>query len=62
MELALGPDGRTLARTNDDGSVELIDTRTLRRRGRVRALRGFAAAVDYSRDGRLLGVSGEGGR
>jgi WD40 repeat protein len=62
VELALSPDGRTLARTNDDGSVELIDTRTLRPRGRVGALRGFAAAVDFSRDGRLLAVSGEGGQ
>ena len=62
MELALSPDGRTLARTHDDGTVELIDTRTLRRRGLVRALRGFAAAVDFSPDGRLLAVSGEGGQ
>ena len=62
VELALSPDGRTLARTHDEGTVELIDTRTLRRRGRVRALRGFAAAVDFSPDGRLLAVSGEGGQ
>jgi WD40 repeat protein len=62
VELALSPDGRTLARTHDDGTVELIDTRTLRRRGRVQALRGFAAAVDFSPDGRLLAVSGEGGQ
>jgi WD40 repeat protein/DNA-binding SARP family transcriptional activator len=62
VEIALSPDGRTLARTHDDGTVELIDTRTLRRRGLVRALRGFAAAVDFSPDGRLLAVSGEGGQ
>ena len=62
VELALSPDGRTLARTHDDGTVDLIDTRTLRRRGIVRALRGFAAAVDFSPDGRLLAVSGEGGQ
>jgi WD40 repeat protein len=61
VELAVSPDGRTLARTNDDGTVELIDTRTLRRRDMVRALRGFAAAVEFSPDGRLLAVSGEGG-
>jgi WD40 repeat protein/DNA-binding SARP family transcriptional activator len=61
VELAVSPDGRTLARTNDDGTVELIDTRTLRRRGVVHALRGFAAAVEFSPDGRLLAVSGEGG-
>jgi WD40 repeat protein/DNA-binding SARP family transcriptional activator len=62
VELAVSPDGRTLARTHDNGTVELIDTRTLRRRGLVRALRGFAGAVDFSPDGRLLAVSGEGGQ
>jgi WD40 repeat protein/DNA-binding SARP family transcriptional activator len=62
VELALSPDGRTLARTHDDGSVELIDTRTLRRRGLARVLQGFAAAADFSPDGRLLAVSGEGGQ
>ena len=61
VELGLSPDGGTLARTNDDGTVDLIDTQTLRRRGRVRALDGFAAAVDFSPNGRLLAVSGEGG-
>ena len=34
---------------------------TLRRRRSVRALRGFAAAVAFSPDGRLLAVAGEGG-
>ena len=62
VELAVSPDGGTLARTNSDGSVDLIDTQTLRRRGRARTLRGFAAAVDFSPDGRLMGVSGEGGQ
>ncbi len=62
VELAVSPDGGTLARTNGDGAVDLIDTQTLRRRGRLRALRGFAAAVDFSPDGRLIGVSGEGGQ
>ena len=62
VELAISPDGRTLARTHDDGTVELIDTRTLQRRGVVQALRGFAAAVEFSPDGRLLAVSGEGGQ
>ena len=62
IELALTPDGRTLALTQDDGSVNLVDTRTLRRRGTLRAMPGFAAAVDYSPDGRLLAVTGKGGR
>ena len=61
IELAITPDGRTLALTQDDGTVVLVDTRTLRRRGRLRAMRGFTAAVDYSPDGRLLAVTGKGG-
>ena len=48
--------------THSNGTVDLIDTQTLRRRDRVRALPGFAAAVDFSPDGRLLAVAGEGGR
>ena len=47
IELALTPDGRTLALTQDDGTVDLVDTRTLQRRGTLRAMPGFAAAVDY---------------
>jgi WD40 repeat protein len=60
--LAASPDGRTLAVTQSDGTVDLIDARTLRSRQRVRALPGFAAAVDFSPDGRLMAVTGEGGR
>jgi len=60
--LAVSPGGRTLALTHSDGAVDLIDTRTLRREGRLRALRGFAAAVAFSPDGRLLAVAGEGGQ
>jgi WD40 repeat protein/DNA-binding SARP family transcriptional activator len=62
VELALSPDGRTLARTHDDGTVELIDTQTLRPRGLLHALRGFAGAVEFSPNGRLLAVSGEDGQ
>ena len=62
IELALSPDGRTLALTQDDGAVNLVDTRTLRRRGTLRAMPGFAAAVDYSPDGHLLAVTGKDGR
>jgi WD40 repeat protein len=61
IELALAPDGRTLALTQDDGTVNFIDTRTLRRRDTLRAMRGYAAAVEYSPDGRLLAVTGKGG-
>jgi WD40 repeat protein len=60
--IAVSPDGRTLALTHSDGEVDLIDTRTLRRRASVRALDGTAAAVAFSPNGRLLAVTGEGGR
>ncbi|MEP6954652.1 MAG: BTAD domain-containing putative transcriptional regulator [Solirubrobacteraceae bacterium] len=61
IELALSADGRTLALTQDDGTVNFVDTHTLRRRGSLRAMPGFTAAVEYSTDGRLLAVTGKGG-
>ena len=60
--IAVSPDGRTLAFTHSNGAVDLIDTRTLKRRRTVRAMQGFAAAVDFSPDGRLLAAAGEHGR
>jgi WD40 repeat protein len=60
--IAVSPEGRTLAFTHSEGAVDLIDTRTLRREGKLRALPGFAAAVAFSPDGRLLAVAGERGR
>ncbi|MGH2716372.1 MAG: hypothetical protein ACRDM7_21305, partial [Thermoleophilaceae bacterium] len=60
--IAVSPDGRTLALTHSDGVVDLIDTRTLRRRDSLRAIDGTAASVGFSPDGRLLAVTGEGGR
>jgi WD40 repeat protein/DNA-binding SARP family transcriptional activator len=60
--IAVSPDGRTLALTHSDGAVDLFDTGTLQRRRSLRAMRGFAAAVDFSPDGRLLAVAGERGR
>jgi WD40 repeat protein/DNA-binding SARP family transcriptional activator len=59
--IAVSPDGRTLALTHSDGAVDLIDTRSLRRRASVRAIDGIALSVDFSPDGRLLAVTGEGG-
>ena len=60
--ITVSPDGRTLALTHSDGTVDLIDTRTLKRRASVRAIDGFALSVDFSRDGGLLAVTGKGGR
>ena len=60
--IAVSPDGRTVAVTQTDGSVDLIDPQTLRPRRSVHALDGFAAAVAFSPDGQLLAVAGEGGQ
>jgi WD40 repeat protein/DNA-binding SARP family transcriptional activator len=60
--IAVSPDGRTLALTHSDGAVDLIDTRTLRRRVSLRAVDGNAASLGFSPDGRLLAVTGEVGR
>jgi WD40 repeat protein/DNA-binding SARP family transcriptional activator len=60
--LVLSPDGETLALTHKDGTVDLIDTQTLRPRASLEALTGFAAAVAFSPDGRLLAVAGEDGQ
>ena len=59
--VALSPDDRTLAVTESDGTVDLIDTATLARRSVVRAWDGAVLAVDFSPDGRLLAVGGEKG-
>jgi WD40 repeat protein len=59
--LAVSPDGRTLAIGHSDGTVDLLDARTLARRDGVRALRGFVGAIAFSPDGRLLAAAGERG-
>jgi WD40 repeat protein len=48
------PNGSTLALGNDDGTVSLIDARSLRPRAMIRALAGRVASVGYLPDGRLL--------
>jgi WD40 repeat protein len=60
--VAVSPDSRTLAVTHIDGTVELLDTATLKRRRAFRAIRGFAGSVSFSPDGRLLAVAGAAGR
>jgi len=59
---AVSPDGRTLAVTASDGTVELIDTPTLERRTRLRDGDKPILAVAYSTDGRLLATAGDDGR
>lgn len=60
--LALSPDGRTLAVTQAEGTVDLVDARTLALRRRLRVQRKAALGVEFSPDGRLLAVTGEGAR
>ena len=60
--VAVSPDGRTLAVTHRNGTVELLDTATLRRQRAFRAIPGFASSAAFSPDGRLLAVTGAGGR
>ena len=49
--VAVSPDSRTLAVTHLDGTVELLDTATLRRRRAFRAIRGFAGSVSSAPTG-----------
>jgi len=56
------PGGRELALTQSDGSLDFVDTKTLRSRRRVPVMEGFAAAAAYTPNGRTLAVAGEGGR
>jgi WD40 repeat protein len=48
------PDGRTFAVGEEDGTVRLVDTRTLRPRMAIRALSGHLASVGYLSDRTLL--------
>jgi WD40 repeat protein/DNA-binding SARP family transcriptional activator len=59
--LVVSPDSRTLALGHSDGTVDLIDTETLRRRRSFQALRGFVGALAFSPHGRLLAVAGQHG-
>ena len=60
--LAVSPDGGTVAVTQMDGSVELRDARTLAVRRSARVFDGAALATAYSPDGKLLAVTGDGSR
>ena len=59
--VAVSPDGKTLAVTHFDGTVELFDTTRLQRQRSAKAIPGFAAAAAFSPDGRSLAVGGQGG-
>jgi WD40 repeat protein len=59
---ALSPDGRVLAVGHHDGSVALIDARTLRERSRFKATgNGPVRGMGYMPGGRLLAVGGDNG-
>ena len=59
--VAVSPDDRTLAVTHEHGTVELLDTATLKPRAVLEAFDGPALATDFSPDGRLLAVAGDKG-
>jgi WD40 repeat protein len=59
---ALSPDGRVLAAGHGDGTITLIDARTLRRSSRFRVVaNGPVRGMGYVPRGRLLVVGGDGG-
>ena len=60
--LAVSPDGGTLAVSQSDGTVDLIDPETLERRRSAQVLDGLVAWIDYSPDGRLLAATGKDGK
>jgi WD40 repeat protein len=57
--IAMRPDGKRLAVTQMDGSVWLIDPRTLAVVRRARIQKGALLAAGFSPDGKLLAVTGE---
>jgi WD40 repeat protein/DNA-binding SARP family transcriptional activator len=59
--LATSPDGKTLAVSQSDGTVILVDAETLQERRSARVLGGFVAAIAFSPDGRLLAATGKDG-
>lgn len=60
--VAVSPDDQTLAVTQSDGAVDLLDTGTLERRAALPGGGGAALALDFSPDGRLVAVAGDHGR
>ena len=59
--LATSPDGSTLAVSQSDGTISLIDTETLQQRRSAQVLNGFVASIGFSSDGRLLAATGKDG-
>jgi WD40 repeat protein/DNA-binding SARP family transcriptional activator len=60
--LATSPDGRTAAVGQADGTVHLVDARTLQRRRTLRAIDGFVTAATFSHRGTMLAVAGAEGQ
>jgi WD40 repeat protein/class 3 adenylate cyclase len=59
--LAISPDSRTFAVGSTTGKVALWNAKTLHKEQTFAAVPGFVSAVAFSRDGRDLLVSGDGG-
>ena len=59
--LAVSPDGHTIAVTQGDGSVHLLDAATLERRTRLRGFAEEALAAAFSPDGERLAATGDRG-
>jgi WD40 repeat protein len=59
---AISPDGATLAVTQSDGTIELFDARTLRRRATLSVGEAPVLGLAFSPNGRLLATSSDGGQ
>jgi WD40 repeat protein len=59
MRLVFGPDGRTLATTDESGRATLWDADEILRPGRALEVRGHARPIAYSPDGHHLAIGGD---
>ena len=60
MKLVFGPDGRTLATTDESGRATLWHADEGLRPGRTLEVRGYARPIAYSPDGHHLAIGGNG--